>query len=303
MPYLPIKFTTEEVKDLLQKELPQIKIQSIILLDSGWDNAVFDINGEYIFRFPKGEEAHFDIELELLNALRGKTTMPIPVIEFISKDGQYMGYKKLQGGDLTPELYKSMTPEQKNKLAADYAQFVFEIHNALPVEQAKALGVREHNPLFYLPIIEPILSSDKIPNADILAFAKDTVKEYTETVNNNVITSFIYGDLHTENIAFDPVNKKLNGVFDFGDSCIADIHFEFAPMYKFSTELLENTLHKYEVLANIKLSLRKIVLRGRMNELGDLAEYIDQPKSEIYQKAMVRMENWIKEKNIYNDKS
>jgi hypothetical protein len=76
---LPLKFTTEEVKDLLQKELPQLNIQNITLLDNGWENAVFDVNGEYIFRFPKTQETQFDIELKLLNILRGKTTIPIPV--------------------------------------------------------------------------------------------------------------------------------------------------------------------------------------------------------------------------------
>jgi Phosphotransferase enzyme family len=105
--------------------------------------------------------------------------------------------------------------------------------------------------------------------------------------------------LHTENIAFDPIEKQLDGIFDFGDACIVDIHFEFAPIYKFSTELLENIVHKYETLAKVKLSLRKIVLRDRMNELGDLVEYIDRPDSEIYQKAIRRMRQWIKEKDIY----
>jgi hypothetical protein len=89
-----------------------------------------------------------------------------------------MGYKKLQGGDLTPELYNSMTPEQKDKLAADYALFAFEIHNALPVEQANELGIKKEEYDKNLPDIEAMLSAQKIPNPDILAFAKDTVKEY-----------------------------------------------------------------------------------------------------------------------------
>jgi hypothetical protein len=299
MKYLPENFKVKDVKNILQKEWTELKIDTVTLLDNGWDNAAFDVNGEYIFRFPKDSGTHFDMELKLLNTLRGKITMPIPSVEFLGKEIKYMGYKKLQGGDLTMEIYNSMTSEQRDKLATDYAKFAFEIHNALPVDQARTMGVHEVDPMIYIPIISSSLTPEKIPNGEILAFAKNTVKEYVATINDNVIPSFIYGDLHTENIAFDPVTKQLNGIFDFGDACIGDIHFEFAPIYKFSTELLESTVRKYEVLANIKLSLRKIVLSGRMNELGDLAQFIDKPESEIYTKAMTRMSKWIDEKDIY----
>lgn len=299
MPHLHHNFDTDEVKQLLEKELPQIQVRTISLLDNGWDNVAFDINGEYIFRFPKSGGAYFDIELSVLKALRGKTAIAIPDVQFLGKSVKYMGYKKLLGCDLTPEFYRDMTNQQRQKLSHDYAQFAWEVHNAISIDRAKDLGIKKEDYDKHLPIINEVLSSEKIPNPDILAFAKDTVREYAETANSNVITSFIYGDLHTENIAFNPDTKQLNGVFDFGDTCIGDIHFEFAPIYKFNTELLENTVHAYEALANIKLSLRKIVLRGRMNELGDLAEYIEQPTSEIYLKAMTRMELWAKEKDVY----
>lgn len=298
MLYLSNKFSNEKIKEIIEKEA-DIKVHSITLLDNGWDNVAFDINNEYIFRFPKGHGTNFDVELKLLQILKGKTTIPIPNPEFIGGDVAYMGYKKLLGRDLTPELYGVMTDEQKDKLAADYAQFAFEIHNALSLEQAKKLGVKIEDSFKHVPTIEAILTQEKFSNFNILTFAKETLDEYTKTVDEKELLSFIYGDLHTENIAFDPVTKQLNGIFDFGDACIADIHFEFAPIYKFSTELLESTVAKYETLTNMKLSLRKIVLRGRMNELGDLTEFIDQPDSEIYLKAMRRMSQWIKEKDIY----
>ena len=44
------------VRSVLIDEVPGITINTVTLISAGWDNLVADINGEWIFRFPRLEE-------------------------------------------------------------------------------------------------------------------------------------------------------------------------------------------------------------------------------------------------------
>ena len=100
-------------------------------------------------------------------------------------------------------------------------------------------------------------------------------------------------------MAFDVATKKLNGVFDFGDVIIGDINMDFYGLYKFDPYFMKDVAEKYQELTNRKLNLRRMVIYGRINELSDLAELIDQPESIVYKNAMMRIEKWSKEMDLF----
>jgi hypothetical protein len=110
----------------------------------------------------------------------------------------------------------------------------------------------------------------------------------------------LYNDLHNENIAFDYKLKKINWIFDFSDILIWDINMDFLSFYYFDTEFMEQIVYKYQELSWIKLNLRHIVIFARIEEISDLAEFIDKKDSEIYKEAILKINKWLKEIDIFN---
>ena len=61
----------ERAAALIGDAFPSLRSKSVAFLDEGWDFRVFEVGGEWIFRFPKRHEsvAKLDRELALLVAL------------------------------------------------------------------------------------------------------------------------------------------------------------------------------------------------------------------------------------------
>lgn len=293
-------FDLDTIQNAIVSDFPDLKIEKITLIDNGWDNVVVEINNDLIFRFPKDDEVNFDVEVKTLDILKDKTSLQIPKIKFLGKSFTYMGYPKIQGGNLTPEIFDSLNSEQKEKLTFDLANFLGEIHSVISQDEAEKIGLENENLPSYSRSIKSVLPN-KINNKSVLDFMEATIEEYEGMIQQKVELVFLYNDLHTENMAFDATAKKLNGVFDFGDIMIGDVNKDFYPLYKFNPYFMKAVAEKYQELTSRKLNLRRMVIYGRINELSDLAELIDQPESTVYKNAIMRIEKWNKELDLFKE--
>ena len=291
-------FELNTIQGVITTDFPDLKIEKITLVDNGWDNVVVEINDNIIFRFPKDNGVNFNTEVQVLNLLQGKISLQIPKIEFLGKLFTYMGYPKIQGSNLTSEIFNSLNSEQKQKLTFDLANFLQEIHGAILPYEAKKIGIEDENLPSYSRSIKLVLPN-KISDKSVLDFMETTVKEYEGMTQEKVELVFLYNDLHTENMAFDATAKKLNGVFDFGDIMIGDVNMDFYPLYKFDPYFMKAVAEKYQELTSRKLNLRRMVIYGRINELSDLAELIDQPESTVYKNAVIRIKKWNLEMDLF----
>lgn len=302
------KFDLDTIQATIAGDFPDLKIEKVTLIDNGWDNVVVEINKNIIFRFPKdnnftfykNEKASFNTEVKILDTLNNKISLQIPKIEFLGKSFTYMGYRKILGGDLTHEIFDSLNSEQKEKLTFDLANFLREMHDAISPEEARKIGIKDEDSPSYTISIKSILPN-KIDDESVLDFIEVTIKEYDGMIQEKVEFVFLYNDLHTENMAFDATAKKLNGVFDFGDIMIGDVNMDFYPLYKFDPYFMKAVAEKYQELTGRKLNLRRMVIYGRINELSDLAELIDQPESTVYKNAIMRIEKWNKELDLFRE--
>src|SRR5579864_6868154 len=216
MPFIPNTFEVEDLKKVILQDFPDMPITSAKLLNNGWDNVVLEINAQYIFRFPKDEGYRFAEEIKLLELLRGKITLAIPDPEFIGKSLVYMGYKKVEGGDMTEDIFNSLSDEQKDVLAFDLANFLAEFHRTTAI--AKFVELNPVTEEMEIQIENPYENLESIiSDKPTLYFISETIDEYKSILENKSEQVVLYNDLHTENMAFDPISKKLNGVFDFGD--------------------------------------------------------------------------------------
>lgn len=283
--------------NLIKADFPAIDIRTSRLATNGWDNDVVIVNDEYVFRFATEPHTPLDVEMAVLNRLRGKTTLAIPRVEFIGRSATYMGYRMIRGSQLTTPVYRALSESQRTMLARDLARFLVEVHGAISIEDAVSLGVRREKPRSYLD--EAMRVVDRIDDHNARSFVVTTLRECEEIVAALGIESFLYNDLHGDNVGFDVERGCLNGVYDFGDIAIGDIHREFGPLYRLGKELLEATVAQYELMTGVSLSLRRIVMIQRLDRLADLAMLIDDSGNPEIQKVFEEINDWRNELDIY----
>ena len=294
MQILP-KFNLETIQTVLQTDFPELEIRNIKLLNNGWDNVVADVNGEDIFRFPKNSEVNLDLEIKVLNYIKGKISTQTPEIAFHGRSSDYYGYQKILGVDLTDQLYNSMSEEEKDKLAHDLSNFLRELHQAVTVEDARQLGVNQKMAEWYFENPSE-LKNKFIDDKKISSFVSKVVDDFERIFKESKDLVFLHNDLHDENIAIDPIAKKLNGVFDFSDISIGDRNFDFTPMCRFcSTDLTKRMVNQYQKMTGIGLDWQKIKTYAYVWEISDVVQYFDRQNNKIFIEGMTRIKKWAEE--------
>ena len=124
-----------DIKDIIENEFG-IVVNNVFVLGEGLDSVAYRINDEYIFKMSKHDEARKNMkkEIDVLNYLKGKISLQIPVIEFYSEKYSVCGYKELKGEKLTKDIYDSMSMQEKENLVCSIAGFLNELHS-LPLPE------------------------------------------------------------------------------------------------------------------------------------------------------------------------
>ncbi|MFA6255385.1 MAG: aminoglycoside phosphotransferase family protein [Patescibacteria group bacterium] len=302
----------KNLKTIIIADYPSLKIKSTKIINNGWDFLALEINNKYIFRFPRQQTSELidyknniermRAEIRVLNGLKNKISLQIPKVKYVGKKFAYFGYQKINGQKLSMSIIKKLNDRQYNQLVADVAKFLKEIHKALSLKQAKKLGVLYENYDSYHQLItSKIIRPKKITDQKIYNFIVDTVKEYKKMIPKKQLNVFLYNDLHGDNMAFDKSRGRLNGIFDFSDVMIGDIHLDF--IYHFDINFMQDLINKYQQITNIKnLNKRRAIIYTRINEISDLAAVINQPNCQVYKRVIKDLKKWQKEKNIYYEK-
>lgn len=140
-PWVPeVKITEQLVRQLITKQFPELKINSLNLFGSGWDNTLYLLNDEYVFRLPHRTEAikWLATEMNALPDLAGYLPVLIPVPLFRGKPTQeypfiFYGYELLPGKSignyfLNKDVYKTIAVHLGNflktlhSISLDFAQ-------------------------------------------------------------------------------------------------------------------------------------------------------------------------------------
>ena len=88
---------TELLKTQIQQDFPDLVINSIKVIGTGWHHNAVDINGSIIFRIPHHTYGHditpvtVNYETELLKRLKGKVPVSIPDPRYIAPNNDYFG--------------------------------------------------------------------------------------------------------------------------------------------------------------------------------------------------------------------
>ncbi|MEJ8306989.1 phosphotransferase [Saccharibacillus sacchari] len=230
----------EQARKLIGKRCPQLLSKPVKRLGWGWDNTVFLVGNEYVFRFPRRKMAVDSIRIEgkLLPKLEHYITIPYPKPLFYGEASDeypapFLGYAYMPG-----DFPIGLTEERRALSAKTLAKFLRRLH-AFPVREALECGVRQdHRNLTdiasrkvklqdFLKKMERHLSPEE--SGVIEAYLSSLQQDRVEAVN-----VLLHGDLHFKNML---VNQEgiVSGIIDWGDlslghpACDLSVAYSFLP--------------------------------------------------------------------------
>ena len=225
-----------EIKEIIENKFG-LKVTDVVVLGQGLDSVAYLVNGEYVFKQSKHEESRMNMkkEIKVLNYLKGKLSLQIPVIEFYDEEYSVCGYKEIKGKKLTKDMYFSMSKDEQDRLAQKIALFLKELHS-LDLPDIEDLE---------LDVVDDYRSDYESLKGTIYSTIPDKIKEYLDNLFRRIlsderITRYVkalcHNDLSCNHIIMR--NNEVVGIIDFGDVAVTDRDKDFVYLLEDSTEEL-----------------------------------------------------------------
>ncbi|MCY8935527.1 phosphotransferase [Peribacillus frigoritolerans] len=242
---------------LIMLQFPEIELEEIKQLGEGFDNTVIQINGQFVFRFPRRPIAVtlIQVENQLLPSIAGTFPLAIPEPIFFGKPSTlypypFTGYKMVKG-----HLPVEGTKAKKVESAKRFARFLKVLHS-FPVEKAKRLGVQPDGMLrLDIPYRKKSLM-ENVSNLIKLGYFEQAhaVKDFVETLGEGELDvqhpiSLVHGDIHIRNVLLDD-EGVLAGVIDWGDVHIGNPAIDFSFLYSYFPKEVRSTF--FEIYGEIE---------------------------------------------------
>lgn len=245
----------ELARQLIESQLG-ITTNSIRLLDEGWDNSVYLINEELIFRFPHRDCAVFCLENEIavVPYLAKQLSFPISSPQWVGHTSElypypFAGYRLLPGA---PLCECSPTLIQDKVFAKTLASWLKELHTIKVTEECTYLIKGDHS--WRLNVKQRIeCCEDNITKYEgyflQAGFEKAQLSEIISRLKPlKLITPkkvFLHGDLYCRHVLVDPVTFLPSGLIDWGDVHVGDPGIDLAVSMIFTESTLRTFLDHY----------------------------------------------------------
>jgi aminoglycoside phosphotransferase (APT) family kinase protein len=204
-------------------------------LGEGCDSCAFDVNGEWVFRFPKRADVaqQLEIEARMLPLLAEGSPLQIPVFSFLGCPSaaypyRFAGYRKLPG---VPGFDLDA---RAAGVVAGIAGFLSRLHG-FPAREAAAQGVPSRD---VGDLIEE-LQTDVLDDLERLSGVVDDApldewRAFFETgcaAPDGIARVLVHGDLAAEHVLYDPARRRVTGVIDWSELALSDAAIDLAAFY------------------------------------------------------------------------
>ena len=232
-------------KYLLEHTFEDLKVESIEVLGSGYDSVAYLVNGEYVFKikFSANKKKEYEKEKAIYDFLNRNlsTNIKIPNIEYshISDEISILGYKEIKGKFLSPELYSTLSEEERQLLKQDIAGLLRKMHDLDTAEISSYTIDNKQN----------VLEEYQLLRNTIYDGLTEEEKAYVERFMQRLLSTDIFdgkkclchNDFSCNHLLLDE-NNRLCGIIDFGDSGIIDEYCDFIYLLEDSEEEIGHQL-------------------------------------------------------------
>jgi len=226
----------------MQASLPDLLIDSVELAGEGDYCEAYCVNRDWIFLVSKHPEAARSLEraAALLPELAPTLPLAIPRITYFGRladQGRaFVGYPRIAGTELTAEQFHALPRRAQERVAADLAGFLHQIHS-YPLDLARQAGVPTCDYPFcatedgltegpaagqYQCDLERIL---RYPLLDqpLRDYCRQIVGRHLDDPDNRDLPmTLLHGEVSQDHVLFDASAGRITGVIDFNGVVISD---------------------------------------------------------------------------------
>jgi aminoglycoside 2''-phosphotransferase len=224
-------------QNVLRVCFPALEVRDVRRVERGWDHYVFEVDGRWIFRFPRWPTTEDELakELRLLPELVGRFLLAIPEYRYVWNGDltyrhRFAGYPKIPGSAL--DEVPVQEPE-RFRFPSTLGQFLTELH-AFPPSRAQAID---------LPGARDPAANWRRRYETLAKRARQDVLRRLDSVTRREVTerldrflpdagrfppTLVHMDLDAEHVLLDPGTRELTGVIDWGAAGIGDPAIDFA---------------------------------------------------------------------------
>lgn len=232
---------------VLSRQFPGLRPVEVTGRYEGMDNQAVEVNGDWLFRFPKRAEGEppLRMELGLLPRLEEIVPVRLPRYELVGRADErfpylFAGYCKLPG---VPAL--GLPPPPVEDLSPVLAQVLSAIHS-FPAEEAMRLGV----------FVEPEDSISRqreeacgwleelrsaLP-ASLFAGVESRLAPDRQPASYGGPARFLHADFSAEHLLVDPATKAVTGLIDWTDASVGDPALDFSYLWVWQGEPLVSAI-------------------------------------------------------------
>lgn len=271
-------------KAIISKFFPNLTISTIDKIGEGTGNVAFEVNSDFIFRFPKKPENQKQLEREISiqNMLATYSSLPFPQFIFIPPDHSFVGYKKILGASILAKQYEYIDWKTISKQLGNFLKKLHSIES----KEMNDLNILLEERSFSDWLLQAQDNFEKTKHLideryfhNIAAFFQSKPPEHTQS------SVFCHNDLGIEHILV--INNKVSGMIDWGGAAITDPACDFARIYRDVGEIIMNLIvDEYVLQEDEKAELRnRAIFYGKCLFFEDLFYGIGQEKYEIKARA------------------
>ena len=231
-----VEMDEKNASELICEQFPELCKYQVKKIGQGFDNTIFSLEENYLFRFPRRVVAAQLLENEknLLSIIGPDlpilTTIPLffgkPTEKFI---WPFIGYSFIKG-----KVPNELSPIERIAMARPLANFLKKLHS-ISVKKMEEIGIpRDHIRRLDLSHRVPKLRKNLVKVFEHNLFQhKDLLKQYINEIKYINIQSkdvLVHGDLHYRNMILNEENK-LAGIIDWGDAHLGKRAIDLSIVY------------------------------------------------------------------------
>ena len=245
----------KQAAEIIRAQVPDVFPANVSYLGEGCDSWAFDVNAQWVFRFPKRAEVEQQLLLEMrvLPVLGKALASPAAGILFSRSavrafPRHFGGYARLPG---VPALGVDAAQVPFGRWAPALARFLSWLH-AFPVYEAARLGVahQEIGSLIEEVRAEALadfeLLNRVVADAPLDEWYAYLVEDPPMPARSPSAPVLAHCDFAAEHVLCDPAAQTLTGIIDWSDMAVSDRSIDFAGLFHWGGEpFVDAVLSRY----------------------------------------------------------
>jgi aminoglycoside phosphotransferase (APT) family kinase protein len=224
-----------QVRAVVEHHLPDVAVESVLVLGTGRENTAYEVNGSLVVRFstepdPARRAELVENEARLLSMVARVSPVAVPEPRFVDPASGCLAYDKLAGTPLLAVAAAEAAPHVAD-IAAELGSLLAALH-AVPLEQAAVLVDPDEFPLSSW--LREAVSFQAVCAEHIPPAHREAVRRFLSAPPpaDGFEPVFSHNDLGIEHVLVDAATWRVSGVIDWTDAAIVDPAFDFGKLLR-----------------------------------------------------------------------